>query len=64
MLLFSSKLCRFVDMEREIEKAIALIRRGYPKERIIKKISKNLDAEEVYEVAKCRIKIKDKFSKK
>ena len=64
MLLFSSKLCRFVDMEREIERVIALIRRGYPKERIIKKISKNFDAEEVYEVAKCRIKIKDKFSKK
>ena len=54
----------FVDMEKEIEKAIVLIRRGYSKDRIIKKIHKNFDAEEIYEIAKCRIKIKDKFSKK
>ncbi len=51
-------------MEKEIEKAIVLIRKGYSKERVIKKIHKNFDAEEIYEIAKCRIKIKDKFSKK
>ena len=64
MLLFLLRLCGFVDMEKEIERAIALIHRGYPKERVLKKISKNFDAEEIYEIAKCRMKIKDKFSKK
>jgi len=53
-----------VNIEKEIDRAISLIRRGYTKERIIKKISSNFDAEEIYEIARCRIKIKDKFSKK
>ncbi len=53
-----------MDEEEIIEKTIRLIRRGYPKNRIIRMLPDKIDGEEIYEIAKCRIKIKNKFSKK
>ncbi len=54
-----------MELERCVEKAERLIRRGYRKEKILILLEKNkCDGEESYEIARCRIKIRDKFSKK
>ncbi len=51
-------------MERDIEKCVRLIRKGYSKDKIREKMRSVENFEEVYEIAKCRIKAKGKFSKK
>ncbi len=51
-------------MEELVQRCVSLIKRGYRKERITEEIPAEYDAEEIYEIAKCRIKIKEKFSKK
>jgi len=46
-----------------VEECEYLIRRGYPKYYILKKLNKYMiDIAEAYEIARCRIKIKNKFS--
>jgi 16S rRNA G966 N2-methylase RsmD len=50
--------------EKLISKAIKLIRKGYSKEKILKKLRPKrgvLSPEDIYEVARCRIKAKEKF---
>ncbi len=52
-----------MNVEKYIQKCEAMIRRGESKEKIKKKIGlKNID--EIYEIARCRIKAKGKFSVK
>ena len=62
---FTIVIYHSVEYERCIKKALGLIRRGYAKNRIFE-IIKNMgcNPEEIYEIAKCRINIKDKFSRK
>ena len=50
-------------MEKEVEKCINMIRRGYTKEKI-RAVFKWKNFEDIYEVAKCRIRAKNKFSVK
>ncbi len=47
--------------ETEVQKCESFIKRGYPKEVILRRI-KYSNPEEIYEIAKCRIKMRDKFS--
>jgi 16S rRNA G966 N2-methylase RsmD len=48
--------------EKSIEKALELIRRGYSKEKILRKVRGFLfSSEDIYEVARCRIKAREKF---
>ena len=55
----------FVDLENCVNKATELIRRGYKKRRIVEVMEDiGCNPLESYEIANCRIKIKDKFSKK
>ena len=52
-------------MENAIELCEKLIRRGFSREKIIARIKKkfpHLDSEEIYEIAKSRIKMKDKYT--
>jgi len=54
-----------VDLENCVNKATELIRRGYKKRRIVEVMEDiGCNPLESYEIANCRIKIKDKFSKK
>jgi len=51
-------------IQKEVNKAVLMIRKGYPKERIIKKIKGGIfPKEKVFEMAKCRIKARKKFGK-
>jgi len=48
--------------EKLVLKALNLIRKGYSKEKILKKLKRGkLPPEDIYEVARCRIKAKEKF---
>jgi len=49
-------------LQKEIDKIVYLIRRGYPKERIMKKIKGGFfSKEKMFEIARCRIKAVKKF---
>lgn len=49
-------------IDKEVNKAVRLIRRGYNREYIIEKInSVYFDREKIFEIAKCRIKARKKF---
>ncbi len=57
--------CHALSVEKVINEAVALIRRGYNEKVVKERISSmGFDADEVYELAKCRIRMKDKFSVK
>ncbi len=60
---FVRNITLLVNIEKCIEHALEMIRRGYRKGRIIATLEeKGCDAEESYEVARCRINAKGKFS--
>ncbi|MDF2956145.1 MAG: tRNA/tmRNA/rRNA uracil-C5-methylase [Candidatus Alkanophagales archaeon MCA70_species_2] len=48
-------------IESEVSKAITLIKRGFSRERVLKSLSKDVPPELIYEVARCRLKAKEKF---
>ena len=47
--------------EIEVRKCVRLIKKGYSRERVLQKIRCG-NPDEIYEIAKCRIKMKNKFS--
>ena len=50
-------------MEIAVKRAVNLIKKGYGKERIVKWAGKTgFDGEEIYEIARCRLDMDDKFS--
>ncbi|AEA47007.1 RNA cap guanine-N2 methyltransferase [Archaeoglobus veneficus] len=54
----------FRKVEKAVSKAVALIRKGLPKERVVRSIKAKgliLSPDDVYEVARCRIKAREKF---
>ncbi len=54
-----------VSKEKAVEYAVRLIKRGYRKKNVIEKLwNHGFDSEEIYEIARCRLRIRDKFSKK
>ncbi len=50
--------------EKLVLKALKLIRKGYSKDKILKKLKRGrLPPEDIYEIARCRIRAKEKFGK-
>ncbi len=48
--------------EKEVEKCEEMIKKGYSKNKIFERIDSNFDKEEIYEIARCRIDMRGKFS--
>ncbi len=48
--------------EKKVEICEEMIRKGYSKDRIFEKIENDFDKEEIYEIARCRIDMREKFS--
>lgn len=52
------------EFEKVIEMCVKMIREGYKRDKIFSRIPSKYDKYEVYEIARCRINIKSKFSRK